>query len=338
MNDTQALAPPLGAIETADSIGVQATAVQTAMELDLFSLIAAGHERLETIAATAGCNPRGMRVLLDALCALGLLVKAQGRYTLSPTAEAYLVRGSPGYCVPIYLAWFQNRERFRHFVRTGQAGLDLTASEAGALWASYAAPTRLQWPEIVGTMRGHWAAAGVTPADFPGPRILDVGCGAGDKSFCLLQDDPEAHVTGLDRPEVLVVAADVARAMGVSERVRLTASPLGDSCASARFDIVLFCRLLYYFDDAAAIRLIQQALGALTGRGMVVVWGSVLDEERSQSPALLSAIDVCNGSPWTTQRTASEYCELLRQAGCVEVSQPSPHMIIGRGPGESIPA
>jgi 8-O-methyltransferase len=314
-------------------MGVQATAVQTAMELDLFSVVAAGHEELDVIAAATKCDPRGMRVLLDALCPLGLLVKTRGRYTLSPTAEAYLVRGSPGYCVPIYLAWFQNRQGFRDFVRTGQVGLDLTAPEADALWASYAAPTRLQWPEIVQAMRERWSTAGVTPADFPAPRILDVGCGAGDKSFCLLQDDPAAHVTGLDRPSVLTVAADVAQAMGVSERVCLTSSPLGDVCTSGDFDIVLFCRLLYYFDDAAAIQLIQQALGTLTERGMVVVWGSILDEERSQSPALLSAIDVCNGSPRTTQRTASEYRTLLERAGCVEVSQPSPHVIVGRGPG-----
>jgi hypothetical protein len=97
MNETHMSAPPLGAIEAADVAAVQVTAVQTAMELDLFSLIATGHGELTAIAAATGCHPRGIQVLLDALCPLGLLVKARGRYTLSPTAEAYLVRGSPGF-------------------------------------------------------------------------------------------------------------------------------------------------------------------------------------------------------------------------------------------------
>jgi 2-polyprenyl-3-methyl-5-hydroxy-6-metoxy-1,4-benzoquinol methylase len=193
---------------------------------------------------------------------------------------------------------------------------------------------RLQWPETTGLVRERWNAAGISAGSFPAPRILDVGCGAGEKSFCLLQDDPAAQVTGLDWPEVLEVAADLARAMDVSERVQLTSKSLDEVCEGASFDIVLFCRLLYYFDDATAIRLIRRTLGALSDRGMVVVWGSVLDEERSQSPALLAAIDVYNGAPHTALRTAGEYRALLEQAGCSDVSQPSPQMLIGRRPSK----
>jgi len=214
-------APPMGAIEIADSVGLQVTAVQTAMELDLFTIIAGGRHCLEDIGKATGCNHHGLHILLDALCPIGLLQQAEGRYELTATAKAYLVRGSPAYCVPIYLAWLQNRARFIEFVRTGRVGLDLTAPEAEDLWVAYAAPARLQWPELAPHAREQWTAAGITPTTFPGARILDLGCSAGYKSFCLLQADPSAHVTALDRPKVLGVAEDIAAAMGVAHQVTL---------------------------------------------------------------------------------------------------------------------
>jgi hypothetical protein len=52
----------MGAIEIADSAGLQVTAVQTAMELDLFTIIAGGRHCLEEIgnppgATIMGCAP-----------------------------------------------------------------------------------------------------------------------------------------------------------------------------------------------------------------------------------------------------------------------------------------
>jgi 8-O-methyltransferase len=320
----------MGAIETADSIGLQVTAVQTAMELDLFTIIAAGSQRLEEIGKATGCSHHGLRTLLDALCPIGLLQQAKGRYELTATAEAYLVRGSPAYCLPIYLAWLQNRARFIDFVRTGRAGLDLTGPEAEDLWVAYTAPARLQWPELAPRAREQWTAAGIIPATFPGAHILDLGCGAGYKSFCLLQADPSAHVTALDRPKVLAVAEDIARAMGVSHQVTFTSSDVADAFFDESFDLVLFGSLLHYYNDAIVTDLLRKAHHSLDSAGVEVINARVVDEERSDSVALLAAIDVSNCAPYAQHRTFREYQQLLVSAGFDEVSQPTPFMIFGR--------
>jgi len=323
-------APPMGAIETADNVGLQVTAVQTAMELDLLTIIAGGYHSLEAIGMATGCHPRGLRTLLDALCPVGLLQQANGRYELTATAEAYLVRGSPAYCVPIYLAWLQNRVHFTEFVRTGRAGLDLTAPEAEDLWVSYAAPARLQWPDLAPRVREQWTAAGITPSAFPGARILDLGCGAGYKSFSFLQADPSAHVIALDRPKVLDVAKDIAEAMGVLHQVTFASSDVADALFDQTFDIVLFGSLLHYYDDATATDLLRKARRSLRSAGIVVINARIVDEERSDSLALLSAIDVNNCAPFAQHRTFGEYRHLLASAGFEEVSQPTPFMIFGR--------
>jgi 2-polyprenyl-3-methyl-5-hydroxy-6-metoxy-1,4-benzoquinol methylase len=320
----------MGAIELADTIGLQVTAVQTAMELDLFTIIASGGHCLEEIGQTSGCNPHGLRTLLDALRPTGLLQQTNGRYELTATATAYLVRGSPAYCLPIYLAWLQNRARFIDFVRTGRAGLDLTAPEAEDLWVAYAAPARLQWPELAPRAREQWAAAGVTPATFPGARILDLGCGAGYKSFSLLQADPGAHVTALDRPKVLGVAQDIATAMGVLHQVTFTSNDVAEAFYERTFDLVLFGSLLHYYNDTKATSLLRKASRSLYSAGVVVINTRVIDEERSDSIALLSAIDVHNCAPYAQHRTFREYRELLVSAGFDRVAQPTPFLIFGR--------
>ena len=329
MIESIAQAPPMGAIELADNVGLQVTAVQTAMELDVFTIIADGKHSLEEITTATNCNEHGLRVLLDALCVIGLLEQAYGRYELTATAEAYLVRSSPGYCLPIYLAWLQNRASFTEFVRTGRAGLDLTAAEADDLWASYAAPARLQWPDLAPRVLEYWTAAGVTPTTFPDLRILDLGCGAGYKTFCLLQADPSAHVTALDRPKVLAVAQDIAAAMGVSQQVTFTSSDVADAFFDEAFDIVLLGNFLHYYNDATAINLLRKAHRSLYSGGRAVIFTRIVDDERTDSAALLSAIDVSNCAPYAQHRTFREYQRLLVQAGFDDVSQPIPFMIFG---------
>jgi Dimerisation domain len=166
-------------IEEFDTFGLKWTVLKTAMELDVFTTIASGHQSLEEIARATRCSVRGMRVLLDALCPLGLLTKSAGSFAVTPTAQAYLVRSAPTCCADIYLALFQNRERFADCVRTGKPAIDLTAPEAEHLWVSYAAPYLLLWPELAEIVRSRWEAAGVTVQTASGAQVSDVACGAG---------------------------------------------------------------------------------------------------------------------------------------------------------------
>lgn len=81
-------------IEEIDTFGLKWTVLKTAIELDVFTTIASGHQSLEEIAHATRCSVRGMRVLLNALCPLGLLTKSANNYAVTPTAQAYLVRSA----------------------------------------------------------------------------------------------------------------------------------------------------------------------------------------------------------------------------------------------------
>jgi hypothetical protein len=94
--------------------------------------------------------------------------------------------------------------------------------------------------------------------------------------------------------------------------------------------MVLFGSLLHYYNDTTATDLLRKAHHALEQAGIVVIYARVVDEDRSDSIALLSAIDVNNCAPYAQHRTFREYQQLLVSAGFNEVSQPAPFMLLGR--------
>src|SRR5437016_1499638 len=72
-------------------------ALRAAIELDLFTQVAAGRRTAAQLAEACQAAPRGVRILADYLTTLGFLHKDGDGYRLTPDAEAFLDRRSPGY-------------------------------------------------------------------------------------------------------------------------------------------------------------------------------------------------------------------------------------------------
>jgi hypothetical protein len=64
----------------------------SAVELGLFTALAAGPKDADTLMAQLELHPRGARDFLDALVALGLLRRANGQYSNSPETDLFLDR------------------------------------------------------------------------------------------------------------------------------------------------------------------------------------------------------------------------------------------------------
>ena len=73
----------------------------TGAELDLFTLIAAVPLTAEQIAERIGADRRALTILLDALAAMGLLVKRDGSYQTEASAARLLAADSPDSILPI---------------------------------------------------------------------------------------------------------------------------------------------------------------------------------------------------------------------------------------------
>src|SRR5262245_26615842 len=72
-------------------------ALRAAIELDLFTHVAAGRHTADEIAAACSASARGVRILADYLVIAGFLSKSGGRYELTPDSKTFLTHSSPAY-------------------------------------------------------------------------------------------------------------------------------------------------------------------------------------------------------------------------------------------------
>ena len=332
MDASQTESPSVSLIEDLDLWGLKCALLTTVLDLELFDAIAAGRHTVEAIADLTRCSQRGIRILLDALCPLGLLKKTGGQYHLAATSQAFLTRTGPAYCAQAYLTWWRIREKMAEAVRTGSPVLDLTVPAAGGFWASYAASDLVMWAEIAGQAREGWRMMGVSRETFPEAQVLDVACGSGAKSYSLLQDDPEARVTAVDSPEVLAIAARVAEEMDVAQQVTFRPGDIQTmEFPQAAFDLVRFGAVLYFFNSDQVVSLLARARRTLKSGGIVVISTLQADERRCEAETpLLNALDFFVASPYGEVYTFGEYRSLLETAGFAAVTRHSEYLISAR--------
>ena len=120
-------------------------ALRAAIELDLFTHIAAGRSGADRIAEACGASPRGIRILADYLTTLGFLSKSEDRYELTPDSRVFLDRAAPAYLGGVleFLLTPQLKESFQHLtdaVRRGGTAVsdEGTVSYDNPIWVAFA--------------------------------------------------------------------------------------------------------------------------------------------------------------------------------------------------------
>jgi 2-polyprenyl-3-methyl-5-hydroxy-6-metoxy-1,4-benzoquinol methylase len=327
--------PSYEGIDALDGGALRAAVLEAALELDVFTHVAAGATTVERLASAIGADVRALGVLLDALCPLGLLEKTGPQYRLSGAADAFLVRGRETFAGDAQRRLLSARRRLTDAVRTGSTPEDLAALGGGPFWAQYLSPSVVTWSGAVKAGLSMWRELGVTTEDRPGFRILDVASGAGIRTFGLAREDRDARIVAIDTAPVLEVAAKVAERMGVSHQVTFRAGDIATmDFGSAEFDAVLLSYVLYYFDPDTARGLLSRAWAALRPGGQVVIRAAIADEERrAASDALMMAVDLLLWIPGSCVYTFGEYRRFLDEAGFVSVARHREDVIIAVRPG-----
>lgn len=310
--------PSLGVVQEVDDVlVVKVQIVRAALELEVIPAVAAGHRDPESIALATGCSPTAMPILLDGLCALGLLGWSEGAYSLTPTSEAYLVPGKPTYCAPMFLDDLRAWDHFTDNIRSGQVRTDYASVDASGLWAAYAASHLLTWPDELAVYRARWSGLGVTAATMPGARVLDVGCGPAIASLVLALGDPTASVTAIDRGPVVEVAGRVAEAMGVASRASFVTGDVTTlQGLDGPFDVVFFGWVLHFLDPIEIGSTLRQVRRLLAPSGRIVIL------EMLPTPGLFDDPDPYLAAAWlfnVARRgrfyTFDEYAAMLTEAG-----------------------
>lgn len=275
----------------------------TALDLDLFTRLAAAPKRLGKLAAETGCAAPRLEIFLGACVSLGLLVLTDGAYANAPASQAYLVRTAPSYFGDYYYRYQIDRQIYPAFERLG-----------GALRGERAEFYRLMDdPEEARSFSRGQHAGSLGPAavlakavDLAGRgRLLDVGGGSGAFSITLCQRYPALRATILDLPAVRVTAAGYAREAGLEDRVAFVPGNALDTPWPAAHDVVLMSYLLSAVPAGAVDLLLARAHDVLVPGGMLVLHDFMVEDDAAGPPtaalwlvnALLIDPDVARLSP-----------------------------------------
>ena len=101
--------------------------ILAANEFDLFTILYEKQLRADEVAENIHADTRALAMIMDALTAMGFLVKENGLYRNSETAERFLVKGKPGYkgdFLRLMNGLWKNWSNLEETIKTGRADID----------------------------------------------------------------------------------------------------------------------------------------------------------------------------------------------------------------------
>ena len=308
----------------------QSAALKAAIELDVFTAIGEGKQTPPELAERCGASERGLRILCDYLTIMGLLGKADGRYSLTPESGAFLDRRSPAYIGSaadflIQPQFFDTAKDLASSVRKG--GTDLpgegTVEDDHPIWQTFA---RAMMPLMRLPAQGMVDAVPVEEGR--NVKVLDIAAGHGIFGITFAQRHPNAEVTALDWPKVLEVAEENAAAAGVRDRYRLLPGSAFDVDYGEGYDFILLTNFLHHFDPPTNVVLLKKVRSALAEGGRAVTVEFVPNEDRVTPPMTAAfSLTMLMGTRGGDAYTFQELDAMFREAGFSRSElHPLPHM------------
>jgi SAM-dependent methyltransferase len=300
--------------------------LQTAVKLDLFTLISSGTDALDGLVKATHADKRALARLLEACCGIGWIEKVGGKYVNAEAVERHLVRGEPD-CVAfsilhgydLYLRWGTLYE----VVMSGKATSHPEASDEteDARVTGNSVAYRATRAEIfAGAM--DVSARSVAPIlaknlDLSYAKtLLDVGGGPGRYTEAFLLANPQMRATILDLPDTVEVAKRRLMQTDIYERIDFLLGSYFDVEIPGAYDAVFLSSVIHSLGDGDALALFTRLAPHVSKGGRMLIRDFYLNEERTgpEWPAVFSInmlVQTDGGRSYTVSETES----LLNRAG-----------------------
>jgi SAM-dependent methyltransferase len=252
----------------------------TAVELNVFTLLEHTPMRGREVAATVGADLRGTTALLNALVAMGLLVKTDGGFRCLPETARLLSRESSDSVVPMVI----------HSVALWRRWSMLTEVVLSGTPAQPPEPEQREKDReaFIGAMHtiASGMAAEVASAIKPGEarRLLDVGGASGTYTQALLEACPAMHATLYDLPPVIEIARRRLATTSVLGRVIFVAGDFYRDELPDGHDLALLSAIIHQNSAEQNVALFRKILRALDPGGRLVIRDHVMNPDHTQPP------------------------------------------------------
>jgi predicted O-methyltransferase YrrM len=313
-HDKPAIAGPDQIIEMVSAFQ-KSRIILTAFELDVFTVIEGGRATSGEVATLLHADERAVDRLLDALCALGFLVKEKGRFANTSLSRRYLVKGSEeylsriGHTLNVYRTWGTLTEA----VKKGTSVTNKDYDQFSLV--NFIEAMHFRARKTADRLVSHIDLAGVE-------RVLDVGGGSGVYSMAFALAKPGLRSVVYDLPRVTELARKYIDAAGLTDRVSTMEGNYNSDDFGAGYDLIFMSAIVHInsYDENAA--LVAKAFRSLNPGGAIVIQDHLMEDDRTAPVrgalfALNMLVNTQKGDTYTEQ----EMRQWLESAGCVGVQR-----------------
>lgn len=293
----------------------------SAVELGVFTELAGGPRSLAALSASLKLHARSARDFLDTLVALGFLSREGDLYANTPETDFFLDKKKTSYVGGIlemansrlYPFWGNLTEG----LRTGQPQNEVRAGQESMFNELYADPAKLK--EFLAAMTGisHTANCAIaTKFDWTRYKTFaDVGTAQGDLAAQIALAHPHLAGIGFDLPQCGPIFDEYVKRHELSSRVRFQPGDFFND-ALPRVDVITMGHILHDWDLPTKKMLIKKAYDALPKGGALIVYDSIIDDDRSQNAfGLMMSLNMLIETPGGFDYTGADCTGWMQEAG-----------------------
>jgi hypothetical protein len=293
----------------------------SAVELELFTELARRPGTVPELSARLGLHPRSARDFLDALLALGFLERREGTYSNTPSTDVFLDKQKPSYIGGILE--MANNRLYGHWaflttaLKTGERQNEVRGGAENPFLALYADPARLRGFLRAMTGVSHGGNLAIA-RKFPWAQYktaVDVGTAQGDLITQVALANPHLVGIGFDLPPVAPIFRDYVQEKGVQDRVQFQPGSFWEMPIPSA-DVVMMGHILHDWNLDEKKMLIGKAYAALPAGGALIVYESIIDDDRSKNAfGLMMSLNMLIETPGGFDYSGADCIGWMKEAG-----------------------
>ncbi len=284
-------------------------------ELGIFDLLAGKPQGVKPVVKALGTDERATEIVLNALTALGFLIKENNKYAVSPAYSDYLVTGGrrdlTSMMAHLRHMW-DSWEQLDDTMKTGRPSRDV-ATQHNLAMSEEMTRHFIQAMHQNGQPMAAEVARRLDLAKVN--RVLDVGGGPGTYCLDLAKKKNSLHAVVFDRQVPLEVARKNISEAGLAERVTTQVGDALQDDFGTGYDLVIMSQLIHAFSPAECEMSIRKAAQALNPGGALVINEFALNEDKVSPPyAAIFAVNMLANTEGGRTYTIGEISAWMRKA------------------------
>jgi hypothetical protein len=288
-----------------------------AADLDLFEKLAPASRTASEVVAAAGCDLRAVTILLDALASVGVIVKQDEQYSISPELAPFLCEAFPQSVIAMLrhqANCLRNWSRLPWTVHSGKPeypGPSIRGEDADKV-------SFIEAMHVVS--RG--VADELVQQIHPGNVccVLDLGGASGSWTTAWLKAEPQSRAIIFDLPHVIPMARERFATSPFAERVELCAGDFNADDLPKGADLVWVSAIIHQNSPDQNRALYRRIADALEPHGWIYIRDIVMEPSRTAPVAgALFAVNMLSATEEGNSYCLTEIQEDLQSAGFMDV-------------------